>query len=113
MEKTPIENLKEMQESGKIDVAYELEKILGQEFRSATINIVKEKNWSEEQKDQILHYKLKGKSALEWEIEANIAEGLNEEGHPNWYEPHSNMTDALTVAKVLYLTEDQLKEEIN
>jgi hypothetical protein len=109
-EETHIELLKRMQEEGKIDVAFELERILGEEFRSATIRIIKDKDWTEEQKQQILKYKYKGKSALEWELEALRVTGFNEEGNPAWYEPHTNMIDALTVAKLLFLTEKQLKE---
>jgi hypothetical protein len=109
-EKTQIELLKEMQEAGKIDVAYELERILGQEFRSATLGIIKEKNWRDSQKESILSFKFKGKTVLEWEIEANTASGYNESGNPSWYEPHTNMLDAFTAAKILFLTEEQLNE---
>jgi hypothetical protein len=110
-DKTHIELLKEMQEAGKIDVEFELEKILGQEFRSATISIVKEKDWEESQKEQILSYKFKGKTVLEWEILASEAKGMAADGNPAWYEPHTNMIDALTMAKLLFLTEEQLKNE--
>ena len=108
VEKTNIELLKEIQESGKIDVAYELEKILGQEFRSAALSIFNENDWTQEQKDKMLSHKFKGKTVLEWEIEANQARGLDESGNPAWYEPHTNMIDALTCAKILYLNPEQL-----
>jgi hypothetical protein len=109
---TPIERLKRMQEEGKIDVVFELERILGEEFRSASLEIVQEKDWSEAQKEQILSYKFKGKNVLEWEILAKEAKGYDEiTGHPAWYEPHTNMIDCLTWAKMLYLTEEQLNNE--
>lgn len=110
-DQTPIERLKEMQEAGKIDVVFELERILGEEFRSAIIDSIKEKDWLQYQKDQILSYKFKGKTILEWEILAKEVNGVSENGTPNWYEPHTNMMDGFTLAKLLYLTEEQLKEE--
>jgi hypothetical protein len=109
MEKTQIEILKEMQEEGKIDVVYELERILGGEFRSATLEIIKDKDWSDSQKENIMSFKFKGKTILEWEIEANSSIGCDESGNPFWYEPHTNMLDAFTLAKVLFLDETQLK----
>jgi hypothetical protein len=106
--KTGIELLKEMQDAGKIDVAFELERILGEEFRSAVLKIIEEKDWTQLQKDQILSYKFKGKNILEWELECQKANGYDENGHPSWYAPHTAMLDAFTWAKILFLTEEQL-----
>jgi hypothetical protein len=106
--KTDIEFLKEMQDAGKIDVAFELERILGEEFRSALLNMIEEKDWTQLQKDQILSYRFKGKNVLEWELECQKAKGYDENGHPSWYVPHTAMLDAFTWAKISYLTEEQL-----
>ena len=57
----------------------------------------------------ILNFKHNGYTILEWENKVRDASGINlETGNPNWYKPQAELTVALTLAKIWYLTEEQL-----
>ena len=69
---------------------------------------MKEKDWTDEQKYKILTHKYKGKTIVEWDLEARESNGLDEKGNPAWYESHSNTLDGYLLAQLLYLTNEQL-----
>lgn len=46
-------------------------------------------------------YKYKGKTIVEWEEEVKNAEGLDEDGHPNWWKPQAELTNAITYVKLM------------
>jgi hypothetical protein len=62
---------------------------------------------TEKGKDFMRSYKRKdGKSLRELEEELNKAEGLDEEGNPNWYEAQSALIDAYILAKIFALGDE-------
>jgi hypothetical protein len=107
---TTKEEFLRLQTEGKIDVAFALETILADEYRSASLEMVNEiPNITEEQKEAILSYKFKGHTVLEWDLLSYQAQGIDPEtGNPNWYEPHTNMIDTMVMAQIVNLTDEQL-----
>jgi hypothetical protein len=95
---------------GQLDVEHALSKILIEEINSVSLGIIEDiPNITEEQKINILLFKHNGHTILEWENKVKDSKGINPEtGHPTWYEPQAELTTALTLAKILYLTEEQL-----
>ena len=46
-------------------------------------------------------YKFKGKTIAEWEEEVKNAEGLDANGHPNWWKPQKNLEDATAYTQLM------------
>ena len=46
-------------------------------------------------------YKFKGKTIAEWEEEVKNAEGLDEDGHPNWWKAQANLEDAVAYNQLM------------
>ena len=46
-------------------------------------------------------YKYKGKTIAEWEEEVKNAEGLDEDGHPNWWKAQANLEDAMAYNQLM------------
>ena len=65
-------------------------------------------------KDEIIElfeFKYHEKNITEWFEEAHKAEGLDEFGFPNWYEPMANVELGLAVAKTMMAERKKLENE--
>lgn len=56
-------------------------------------------------------YKFKGKTIVEWEEEVKKADGLNEDGHPNWWKAQTDLENVVTYVKLMEEADVAIRKE--
>ena len=56
-------------------------------------------------------YKFKGKTIAEWEEEVKNADGLDKDGHPNWWKAQAELENAVAYTQLMEEADAGLRKE--